>query len=202
MALCLRISRGALSLPLLRGGLTAAAPLKAVLLQQSPKNAVVMSIVAREMSGKRLFILHPSRFVWRRFRRDLHFFVMIAVIPLSLITLYFNLVVGPADLAEIPEGYIPREWEYYKHPVSRFIVKYYQDPPQKCYEQVLQMMYEQADVMRVRRLEAKIDALQAERMDYMGYYTTTGPTTRYMEKHREEVEEILDERRMGGQTPM
>jgi len=110
---------------------------------------------------------------------------MIGVIPLTLVSLYFNLLVGPAELAEVPEGYIPREWEYQQNAVMRFMARYVYPTPQKGYEQLLQNMYEQADEARVRRLEYKIAALQAERMDYQGYSFTVGHSAKFRERYKE-----------------
>lgn len=39
---------------------------------------------------------------------------MLGAIPLTLITAYANIVVGDAELTDIPEGYTPHHWEYYK----------------------------------------------------------------------------------------
>ena len=39
---------------------------------------------------------------------------MMAIIPISGIILYSNLVIGQAELSDIPEGYEPEYWEYYK----------------------------------------------------------------------------------------
>ena len=44
----------------------------------------------------------------------LHFYVMLGVIPYSLIVLYVNMFVGPAKLTPTPEGYIPENHEYHK----------------------------------------------------------------------------------------
>jgi len=157
---------------------------------------LTLAISARGMSGTRKFIIQPTRFVFRRFQKDATFFIQIAVIPLTLITLYFNVWVGPGTLTEIPEGYVPEEWEYYKNPVTSFIARYIQDYPQKGYEQMLQSMYEEVEIIRLRRLTVKVKALQGERMDYQGYTYIRGPTTKYHEKHREQndrfVEEVVD----------
>lgn len=39
---------------------------------------------------------------------------MIGLIPVGLIITYSNIFVGPATLSEIPKGYVPKHWEYYR----------------------------------------------------------------------------------------
>ena len=64
--------------------------------------------------GPRVFRITPSRWQWQKTKDLLHFYVMLGVIPLSLITFLAYVFVGPAQLEEIPEGYIPKNWEYYR----------------------------------------------------------------------------------------
>lgn len=64
--------------------------------------------------GHHQMIIKPSRFQWDKFKDLLHFYVMLGVIPVTALVLYANIFVGPAQLAEIPEGYEPKHWEYEK----------------------------------------------------------------------------------------
>lgn len=66
------------------------------------------------MSEHRVFPLQPSRWQWNKFKDLFHFYVMVAAIPLGLVTLYANVFIGPATLTEIPEDYTPKYWEYYR----------------------------------------------------------------------------------------
>lgn len=58
--------------------------------------------------------IKPSRFQWDKFKDLMHFYVMIGVLPITALVLYANIFVGPSQLAEIPEGYEPKHWEYEK----------------------------------------------------------------------------------------
>lgn len=73
-------------------------------------------VLSRYMAGghHRTIPYVPSRWQWNKFKDYLHFYVMLGAIPLSLITLYVNVFIGPATLSEIPEGYVPKHWEYFR----------------------------------------------------------------------------------------
>lgn len=72
--------------------------------------------VVRPMSGHgpRMMEIQPSRFQWNQFKDNLHFYTLIAVIPIGALVLYVNIFIGPAQLTPIPEGYEPKHWEFYK----------------------------------------------------------------------------------------
>lgn len=95
-------------------------PTKLVGPNQSVTQLILMfsalALQTREMSGHgpRLFFITPSRFQWHKFKDSLHFFVMIGVIPVAALLTFVNIFIGPAQLTAIPEGYVPKHWEYHK----------------------------------------------------------------------------------------
>lgn len=58
---------------------------------------------------------------------------MVGLIPISAIIFYANVFVGPAQLTAIPDGCEPKYWEYYRHPITRFISRYFHHNPQQVY---------------------------------------------------------------------
>jgi len=56
----------------------------------------------------------PSRYQWQEFKDHLHFYTLLGLIPGLGIVFYTNVFIGPAKLAEIPEGYVPKNYEYYQ----------------------------------------------------------------------------------------
>jgi NADH dehydrogenase (ubiquinone) 1 beta subcomplex subunit 5 len=126
---------------------------------------------------------------WHKFKDTFHFFVMLGVIPLSAILFYANVFVGPATLSEIPEGYVPKHWEHYRHPISRFIARYIYPSPQQEYEKTCHFIYEEQEKIKIRELEAKIKAKMGERKDYQAYYYRPA-TAKYHRIAREVTDEL------------
>lgn len=73
----------------------------------------VLILARRSMSEHRTFPLVPSRFQWGKFKDLLHFYTLLGIIPVGAVLFYTNVFIGPATLSEIPEGYVPKHWEYY-----------------------------------------------------------------------------------------
>lgn len=75
-------------------------------------------VPARQMGGHHLMSIRETRWQWTKFKDLVHFYVLVGVIPLTVFITYVNVFIGPAKLAPIPEGYVPKHWEY--HRVSLF----------------------------------------------------------------------------------
>lgn len=67
------------------------------------------------MSGHgNTFPMESSRWQFDKFKDLMHYYIMIGVIPMACVIFFSNVFIGPAQLAEIPEGYTPKHWEYFK----------------------------------------------------------------------------------------
>lgn len=80
-------------------------------------------LAARGMSdhGPKTMAMIPTRFQWHKFKDLFHFYVLAGLIPLGALSFYTNVFIGPAELTEIPEDYVPKHWEYYRVRLSHII---------------------------------------------------------------------------------
>ncbi|XP_022913362.2 NADH dehydrogenase [ubiquinone] 1 beta subcomplex subunit 5, mitochondrial-like [Onthophagus taurus] len=122
------------------------------------------------MSSHNLFPHGPSRFQWKKFKDLMNMYLLISIIPLGGLITYCHIYIGPATLSEIPEDYVPKCWEYYKHPITRFIARYLVTDPQEDYEKYLHHIFEEDEKRRLRALESQIIFSLRDNLDYKSYY--------------------------------
>ncbi|KAK9505932.1 hypothetical protein O3M35_009888 [Rhynocoris fuscipes] len=148
-------------------------------------------IQKRLMSGHETFALTSTRFQFRKFKNLLHFYFMLGFIPCSLVVFYINVTVGPARLAEIPEGYTPKHWEYFQHPITRWLAQHVYTNPQQEYEKYLHELYERDEKMKLRMLEKRVKDLMAERNDYDAYYHMP-MSAKYVRIQKQDADTLAD----------
>ncbi|XP_059612997.1 NADH dehydrogenase [ubiquinone] 1 beta subcomplex subunit 5, mitochondrial [Phlebotomus argentipes] len=153
-------------------GFTQINPLVPFLAAQTSKRFTQNVLAKRAMSGghDREFFITASRFQWHKFKDYLHFYTMLGLIPILGIIFYSNVFIGPATLAEIPEGYEPKYYEYSRHPITRFIARYIRSTPQQEYEKYCHHIYEENEKRQLRLLETRVKELMRDRNDYQAYY--------------------------------
>ncbi|CAH0382293.1 unnamed protein product [Bemisia tabaci] len=159
----------------------------------APANTSRVLVPLRAMSGHRLFEIHPSKYMWVKYKDTTHFYIMIGLIPWVCVITYLNLFIGPAQLAPIPEGYVPKEHEYHRHPLTRFIAQYVVPSTQEEYERTLHVLYEDDEIKAMQDLTRRVEELMAKKKDYKLFWHRP-VTTKYhihsgkkWAKHEEEL---------------
>ena len=76
---------------------------------------------------------------------------------------------GPSELAEIPEGYRPKEYEYNKRPVSRLWAKHF-SREQLVYEKSLDRYIQEAERVVIRRIMKHSHDVMKMKQDYQSLY--------------------------------
>jgi len=113
----------------------------------------------------------PSRWNYDLFKDSVHFYFMLGAIPLGLLVTFANIFKGPAALQPIPEGYVPKEHEYFKSPITRFLVKHVYPSFQQTYEYHLGCQWNETKQMNMFNLQKEIKRQMKLNQDYKGWYT-------------------------------
>ncbi|CAH8679828.1 unnamed protein product [Schistosoma rodhaini] len=130
----------------------------------------VSTVVSRNASHGRTIPKRVSDYMSRVFFDNVHFYIMLGLIPSFLLVFFVNSFIGPAELTDIPEDYEPRYWEYHKHPITRFIAKYICEHPQKLYESTLAELDEFRFTKELVDEERWFRKSQLEKGDFRGWY--------------------------------
>uniref|UniRef100_A0A4Y7M2Z4 NADH dehydrogenase [ubiquinone] 1 beta subcomplex subunit 5, mitochondrial n=1 Tax=Daphnia hispanica TaxID=575233 RepID=A0A4Y7M2Z4_9CRUS len=145
----------------------------------------------RQMSDHRTMHIKPSRWSWNRFKDLMHFYIMLGVIPATIVITYVNVFIGPAQLVEIPEGYVPEPHEYFPHPITRWMSKYVSRSYQQEYEFMCHHIYETEYEQKLRKAEKRIKQKMAEKQDTQAYYYEP-VTSRYERSIRDNAQTTLE----------
>uniref|UniRef100_A0A7R9EPS5 NADH dehydrogenase [ubiquinone] 1 beta subcomplex subunit 5, mitochondrial n=1 Tax=Timema bartmani TaxID=61472 RepID=A0A7R9EPS5_9NEOP len=116
-------------------------------------------------------LIHDDKkWQWHKFKDYLHYYALVGLIPVGGIVFFSNVFIGPATLTEIPEGYVPKHWEYYRNPIQRFFARYIYPSHQQEYEKFLHLTFEEEEKMKLRKLQKEVYDKMGTRGDYQAYF--------------------------------
>jgi len=130
----------------------------------------------------------PTRWNDLQFREILAFYSVLVAAPLFAATAYSNIFVGTAKLKPIPEGYEPKEEEYERHPISRWLHRNVFRDGQMLYETKLHAIWEQWNFSHRAMLIEEIKRVMTSEGDYADW-TYTSSDAKYARFKRSEHEE-------------
>ncbi|CDS37046.1 NADH ubiquinone oxidoreductase sgdh subunit [Echinococcus multilocularis] len=120
-------------------------------------------------SSNRTMHVRQSKFVNEKFCDELHFFFMCGAVPCVLVAFLVNTLLGQAELVETPEDYEPHYWEYYKHPITRFISRHMMWSPQQVYENNLAYQKRAMESLELVAEEKWFQESELAHRDYRGW---------------------------------
>jgi len=139
----------------------------------------------------RQFKVTPTRYSWHKYKDMFHFYFFLGFIPCMTVVILVNIFIGPPKLA-IPEpGYIPKSWEYQRHPITQFMCKHIFPSYQQVYERNLFYVHEEFEKKRMRALAKKAEALMAERGDFYNYWGAKTNRVKYGRQAYEEQHRLF-----------
>merc|ERR1711862_562865 len=112
-----------------------------------------------------------------------HFYFMLGAIPTGLAITLINLFYSNGQLSTILEGYTPKEHEYHRNPITRWITEHLKIGHQELFECHLHNMWETAKVSEMKQLKAEVKRQMALQGDYKGWYHRAD-MARYARKRR------------------
>uniref|UniRef100_S4R9X9 NADH dehydrogenase [ubiquinone] 1 beta subcomplex subunit 5, mitochondrial n=1 Tax=Petromyzon marinus TaxID=7757 RepID=S4R9X9_PETMA len=117
-------------------------------------------------SSKRLFFIEPTKYFDNRFLNLTIFYLALTGVPAAIIITYINVFVGEAKLAEIPEGYIPENYEYHKCKLEHWETKVVEHGDISEYEILLSKVFLKTAGPKLKgAIEAKARRLMRDRGD-------------------------------------
>lgn len=129
----------------------------------------------------------PSNWEWLKLKDLLLMYTIIGAVPAAVIVAIINIRANP-ELAEIPEGYEPREWEYYKHPISRFIARYLMAPQEADEEMIMDAMDRDSENMIMQHMHRRCEKVMAFYNDHRSRHFVPWFMGEYKRRGRYEAE--------------
>lgn len=133
------------------------------------QNQLNRNVITKRWSGHNAMEIEPTNFDYKRLKDRIHFYFMISMVPCMVVAAIINVRANP-ELTEIPEGYEPRHWEYFKHPVSRFLAKHLFMPDDIDKEMMLGKMEKKSENRIMTMIANEVDKVMSFYNDHRTKY--------------------------------
>ncbi|KZC05819.1 NADH dehydrogenase [ubiquinone] 1 beta subcomplex subunit 5, mitochondrial, partial [Dufourea novaeangliae] len=144
--------------------------------------------IVRNSSHHRIMTIEPTRWQWHKVKEWMYFYFYLGAIPVGIVIFCANVFIGPATLTAIPEGYIPKQWEYHRTPVTRFFSRYLSQNRQQDYEKILHYRMQQTEIRQIRKLEKEIKDMIRSKQDYPAFSYSKSLRATEIKKLREHID--------------
>lgn len=135
----------------------------------------------------------PSRWSYDMFKDYLHLYTLIGLIPCGLLVIGSNLFIGTAVLKPIPEGYEPKEEEYYKSPITRWFVRHVYKSYQQQYEMRAASIWQDHKRGNIRQLYDEVARVQKLNTDYKGWFVKENDAGMYLRMAMQDQKLFIEE---------
>lgn len=123
-------------------------------------HTIKQNVICKRSSGHNTMDITPSNYGWKEFKNLLHLYLILGGIPALVINAIINIRANP-ELTEIPEGYEPRHWEYYKHPITRFMARYLYIPYDLDEEMAMALFENVSENQILKETERQVEAVMS-----------------------------------------
>lgn len=126
-------------------------------------------VIAKRWSGHNAMEITPSSIDVKYTNNWLHFYILMTAVPVAVITTIINIRANP-ELSEVPEGYEPRHWEYYKNPITRFMAKYMYNSNEREREIMLAAKQDLGHEEIMKKISQKCEKVMKFYNDHRSFY--------------------------------
>lgn len=124
-----------------------------------------VNIVQKRWSGHNNMDIVQTHYLVNKGKDMLHFYTLLALIPTAIITCICNIRANP-ELAEIPEGYEPRHWEYFKNPIARWICRYFHNSQELENELFIARSERHGEELMLRKIADQVESVMMHYGDH------------------------------------
>lgn len=104
--------------------------------------------------------IRPSNVDWMFAKNWIHFYALLGFIPVAVIGTIIGIRANP-ELSEVPDGYEPRYWEYFRHPITRWMARTLYTSNEQTLETNLSLREHMSEDDIFKKITAKADKVMS-----------------------------------------